>query len=491
MEKLLKYLIVIIKTFWNDIAIIQGDKSIKYSSLIKEVITLSITLNTFWRKDKKLRVAICADNSIEWIISFLGTIFSNNTLILISPSLGVTKILHILSVSETNILITDIGRLQQDNTYVKGFKGIILYTKFVRKYSASNKTLNLYNIYKEIIRNTIFRKKGVDLIIYTPNRLEEINISFLEVFAILKELKYKEIFEPDSNYLAFPEFSYNYLIGLLLPLISGTKIVIIPTFNDTKISVHNIKYHIDKYKPPVLIITANQFNQLYLEYIQLSKCTFKEIFKTFFSFKFSIQFSEAIIKERLYKLFPEIKKLIILNSSISFEREKLLKKIKFPYTITYGTVETCGIATYSHPSEFKLESVGREIIGNIPIENNIIYHNNKSLGDIGLKDINGNIHFASRSSDYNIQSRKIEELLKENIPFIEECVLHQSLTPKENPYLLVNINLDEAEIVGLTNKDEVINIINNFIEKLNLPISRVIIWKSKFQKDSYDRIVKI
>jgi long-subunit acyl-CoA synthetase (AMP-forming) len=67
-----------------------------------------------------------------------------------------------------------------------------------------------------------------------------------------------------------------------------------------------------------------------------------------------------------------------INSSLGLYMEKLLKEIKFPYTVTYGTIETCGIATYSHPNEHKIESVGKPIINGLIEKDNIIYYQNGS-----------------------------------------------------------------------------------------------------------------
>src|SRR4030043_462105 len=136
--------------------------------------------------------------------------------------------------------------------------------------------------------------------------------------------------------------------------------------------------------------------------------------------------------------------------------EKLLKEIKFPYTVTYGTIETCGIATYSHPNEYKIESVGKPIINGLIEKDNIIYYQNRdnieSLNDFGTKDKDGNLYFIARTSDYNAQSRKIAEILRD-VPFIEDCILYKVPTLNiKNPCLLVNIDYEKAEKAKITEK---------------------------------------
>ena len=489
MEQLLKYLILTIRVFWDEVAVIQNNTAIKYIDIFKEAYELS---NAFKReKSKKLKIAICANNSIEWIISFLAIILSNNTLVIISPSLGYKKISHILAVTGTNILISD--------SYFN-FNGIIYNTKKIR--SKSVKNIKLFKVFRELINSLYFPKIGDDIIIYTPNKLKEVKISYIEILILLRELKTKEIFKSESSYLAYPEFSYNYVLGMLLPLVSNTKIII-PNDID-QISMYGYPYnlhsYIEKFKFSTLIITADQFHRLFFGsvYKYSKKYTLKERFKAFLSIRFKLySIEKLIIKNRLQKLFPNLEKLIILNSSLGFNIEKLLKKINFPYTVTYGTIETCGIATYSHPFEHKIESVGKEIINNIIVENNIIFHllhwpnwKNKSLNDVGIKDRDGNIYFLCRTSEYSSQSKKIEDILS-YIPFISEYIIRKSEVSGELPYLLVNVDFDQAESKGITSNKEIYNIIDSYIKKLSLPISKIIIWKSKFPRDTYGRIVNV
>jgi hypothetical protein len=512
MKKLVKYLIINIRNFWNDIAAVQEEKSIKYNDLIKSATMLSIELNNYDNYTntnfEKNNIAICASNSIEWIIAFLGSIFNNSTIILIPSLQSHSRISHILSVSNCNILITD---LKDEEIKSLKFRGIVIPTKYLRSYNTEQTLIpkevkdkiSIRQIYRMIIKNFQMKRIGPDIIIYSPNDLKKIKISFSEILILLKELKNKEIFESKTEYLSYPTFTYNYVIGLLLPLISNTRIII----NSSIISHYNIQYNIEKYKPPVIILNAYRFLQLYFNFVKSEPFKTKEYLRSLWKFLYYFPFTQKnipsinnlIIKERLSILFPNIEKLIILNSSIGLYMEKLLKKINFPYTVTYGTVETCGIATYSDPSNFKLESVGKSITGNVTvIDNIIILHRilikfntplDISLDDLGIKDKDGNIYFICRTSDYNTQSKRIEEVLR-HIPFISECVLYKSLIPNENPYLLINIDYDQVENAELTDSREVLDIINNFIKKLSIPISKVIIWKSEFPRDSYERIQK-
>jgi hypothetical protein len=497
MENIIRYVLLLIKPYWNKIAITYNETSVKMSDLFKEAIELS---NSFklGKRDNKVIIALCANNSINWVISFLSIIISNNTIVIISSSMNLESILHILTVSEVDILITDLNI---------DFKGrIININRFI--YSKNPKELRTFELFRFIARRYILGKQGDDIIIYTPNTLKEIKLSFNKMFYLLRELKIKEIFKSNTDYLAYAEFSYNYVIGLLLPLISNTRIIIPDYSIDySKPELSNISYnfyhHINNKKIPTVILNANQFTQIFKE-VKKTSYSIKELFKVILairSYKSLLKVKKLIIKNRLNKLLPNLEKLIILNSSIALHTEQFLKEIKFPYTITYGTIETFGIATYSNPYEFKIESVGKGIINNIIIIDNIICdidrgicryrrYDKYSLNDFGIKDKDGNIYFICRSDDYSIRSRKIEEIVKE-IPFILDCVLFKALFKTEKPYLLVRIDYEQTELMKINTNEEIINIINKFISNLPISISKIIIWTSDFKKDTYDRIVNV
>jgi len=494
MEELLRYIVIAIKSFWNDIAIIHDTKSIKYIDLFRNVIELSKSFNTPWIyrhvhcEDKKLRIALYANNSIEWITVFLATILSNNTLIIISPLTEIEEALHCLL--SADILITDRNQDNGRKELNRLFLGVILDIESIIE-PLSTKSIHINEVLRHSIRNATFGGKGDNVIIYTPNVLKEVKISFNKILVLLRELKNKEIFESKTEYPAYPQFSYNYILGMLLPLISNTIIIIpnrIAPFTEIN---YNFHFYVQSHKMPIIILSAHQFMQLYKE-ITEDHITFKEKLKVVISirsYKSLFVIKELVINNRLHRIFPDIKKLIILNSSLPLHIEKILKKIKFPYTVTYGTVETCGIATYSHPSEHKIESVGKEIIG-IYIIDNVIHYLTDSLNDLGIKDKDGNIYFISRTNNYTIQSRRIEDILK-NIPFIKECIIRKSLKDKEEPYLLVRIDFEQAERMKISDEEEIKNIINSFIEKLDIPVSRILIWNKQFKYDHNDNIVEV
>jgi hypothetical protein len=43
----------------------------------------------------------------------------------------------------------------------------------------------------------------------------------------------------------------------------------------------------------------------------------------------------------------------------------------------------------------------------------------------------------------------------------------------------------------ITSKEELVNIIHAFINKLPIQVSHVLIWNENFHKDTYDRVVNV
>lgn len=504
MKELIKYILEKIKPLWEKENIIyyrdglNHRESISFHSIFKKAMELSKVINGSTSSSKKLKVALYARNSIEWIISFFGIIISNNTLVIIPASLELEKVERELTISGTSVLITDV-----DKSKIKHYKTFIrkvISTDEIGLYSGKKEGSPIYPFYRELVTNSFFGKSGDDIIIYSPNWLTEVKISFSEILVLLTELKErKRIFKEDNYYIVNIEFSYNYILGMLLPLICGTKVVI-PTYiypmyrSGIKYSLYHFLL---TYKPSTVILTADQFTILFNEVTIFyeKKISLREIIKAISlikSYKSILILKSLIIKVRLIDIFQGLEKLIILNSSLAFHIEKFLQKVKFPYTVTYGTVETCGIATYTNPKSFKIESVGRSIIGNIRIINDRIYHVNTSkksgyeledLKDIGHKDEDENIYFVCRNSKYSMQSLKITETLR-RIPLISDCALCNPIEKDEkNPYLLVNVNWEYAELKGLKEEFEVRNVLKSLISKAPLKISKIIILRDQLKRD--------
>jgi long-subunit acyl-CoA synthetase (AMP-forming) len=472
---------------------------------LKDIFIQSIELMKVLNRKKKakidggvLKVGLIASNSKEWIVVFIATILSRNKLVLFSPCLSEQKIAHVIVLSRIDILITD-AELSMEILEVIDFIEIVridtLHTSlkdvcYVFTNSLSDEE-RVIDTLLENIASTITSDGSASITVYSPRQLQGIEVLYTDIVETLSDLTEKGIFESngDKKYIAFVDFTYNYVVGLLLPLITN-HILIIPE-KDNDFTENEIDWLLFENKPEVVILTAHQFEKLWRYSLEPSTNEFLKLLSDF-----RIKWlKKIIVKRNIRKLFPNLKKLIILNSSISTMLEMTLKEYKVPFTITYGTIETCGIASYSDPKNFKVGSVGKMLKTSrknlieriIPKkENDNIFCNNEDT-----------LYFISRmeenivSNEGKIITRDVEKIFK-SLPLVIDCVLVQD---KEDLYLLVTIDTQYCDIYGITHKrakqmlnackDE-INTTFNSIET----ITRIVISLTEFKRDSYGRIMK-
>ena len=484
MNKLTSFIIELIKMSFEDVALICGNTKLKYKEMLGRAIYLAFFLITISKKNRvHLRIAIVANNSIEWVIVFLAAIFSDSTLILISTNLNKTKIKHILNDSSVNLIFTDQQYLLEEENYNEAVCNITTINTLGGSKSNDNITITgLPILLKGLEKSEKLWISDGKLVVYTPRDLKRVEISYTEIVSLLSVLGDKDIF--DGEFIANEDFSTNYILCLLLPLLSGI------TLNITKTTWYG----------KVIIIKSELLN----EWLNLV-FTYND-FKWYHKFINFISFGligKWLVKRSFKQTFPNLKKLIILNSSLSYQTEKMLKRIKFPYTITYGTTETMGIATYSDPSEFKIGSVGKVIMFR-----NIISFAGKlhlvdremiPLHDIGYKDSEGHLFLTSREDevihteqDLNV-SRDIEKIFK-SVPVIEECYL---LNVHDRIYLLVNLDKEKCESIGLETLSETKDLLRAYLDKINkdilMPHERihdVVIEHKRFSRDLRGNLIR-
>ena len=390
MNNLTILLFKLFETILKNACIISNNTVYTYEYILSSSINMAVYLNSL--SLNKINIALIANNSIEWIITFLAIIISKHHLVLISPKCSLSKIYHALQAYNVKILITDIPNLNLDK--VTTVRSIYIISEI--KFDSSSIT-----IYK--IHDISSAKDDNGISVVTPREIKSVFISYDEIIDTLNILEEKKIFEKCESYVCNQEFTYNYILCLLFPILQETTIIL---------GSYNKSLTIDK--SDTVILTGYQFESLWREYVEDKTDVFTEFL---IDFKFK-RLRRWRIKNHLRKLFPNITNLIILNSSISYEIEQILKKIKFPYTITYGTIETGGITTYTDPKKFNLGTVGKPLSNNLRISNtNIVYHKlvdfEKELyADCQLDDI-GNF----QKHDLVLECRK-EEILKSSYGFI-------------------------------------------------------------------------
>jgi acyl-coenzyme A synthetase/AMP-(fatty) acid ligase len=121
------------------------------------------------------------------------------------------------------------------------------------------------------------------------------------------------------------------------------------------------------------------------------------------------------------------------------------------------------------------------------------------LHDIGYKDTEGHLFLTSREDevihteqDLNV-SRDIEKIFT-SVPIIEECYL---LNVHDRIYLLVNLDKERCETIGLETLSETKDLLRAYLDKINkdilMPHERihdVVIEHKKFSRDLRGNLIR-
>jgi long-chain acyl-CoA synthetase len=497
MNRLRKLIIGIFENSFDLVAVISNNIEYTYEYILNTSKNLAETLNDAY--PRRTKIALIANNSVEWIIIFIAVLLSKHTLVLFSNKQSKKKIYNILQYSRVSVLITDIKDLNKDKMFL--IHDIIYVSDIEFNFNSSNRLLRNQYLYLDE------ESDSQGIIVFTPRKMEMISITSIEIIDTLKILNEKNIYTTQyGNYVNYQDFTYNYILCLLLPLLHGITITLPVEFA----TPYSLKYTLKSQITKVVILTAYQFESLWREYIEN-----KSDFLTEFLYDFKLRkLRRWRIKRHLKNLFPNIETLIILNSEVSFEIEEILKKVKFPYTITYGTVETCGIATYSSPKNFIKGTVGKPLSDFLKVKSNFNSSQNQlfyfklvdpekelykdcELEDIGNFDNDGNLKFECRTdeilnTDFGFVIPRTTERILKGINLVSDCLL-----VIEDDELIMVVNVDEnycdykkypvGTIRALIENE--INQINNGVETFS-KIDRVLVELTPFSRDSYGRILR-
>lgn len=473
MKNLITFITEAFQMYRENVAIKEKTKSIKYKDLLIAInyIAASIAILCQRNSNNKNKVGLVADNSIEWIVIFIGILFSGHVPVLISTKLSRNKILHILNDSNVTIVFTDQEYISSNGMY-KCFSMDVPFDTISKSFTEV--TFELHYSYNGL--------NNIDLMVYTPRNLKQVTFSNSEILSLLSVLGSKNIFKSDTEVEINQDFSINYVFCLLLPLLSGTTIVL------------------DSYKwnNEVIILKVSELQQILKSYLREITVT-KFIWCTKFLF-----IGKWWLRKKFKKLFPELKTLIILNSSLPNWIENMFKWIGIPYTVTYGTTETMGIATYTEPDKFKKGSVGMVL----PYKNIITFSNKlflasnefAPLNDTGYKVVE-TLYFTGREDEVlytkdDILDVFLLEKLYKSIPLIDDCFF---IVVKGKVFLVVNLNNEYCETQGILHLRKAKETLRNYIQEITKykniydtedVVHDIIIEPKKFSRDINGHVIK-
>ncbi len=441
------------KTRLNEIALSLRDKKISYKKLFQYINKIAEIIQI---RNKK--IAIYAENSLEWIYSFYAGWLNNCIVIPIDYGSSIEDVAHILSDCEPDLLIT---------------------TKALhKKLSEANvgKSVNILHLedidYEQNIENVRMdfnaEENDTAIIIYTSGttgKPKGVMLSFLNLQININAvtIENKIITATGETLLLLPLHHVLPLAGALLAtLYIGGTVVVSPSMQskDLMDSLKNNKI--------TVIIGVPRFYELI--YISLKNKIFaKKIGKFMFYLARKVgsyKFSKKIFKKVHDGMGGHVDFMVCGGAALNQEVGNFYKTLGFQILEGYGMTEAAPMIAFTRPNRVKVGSPG-ELLSGIElktIDNEIVvrgknvmqgYYNNPEetakviksgwlyTGDLGFLDDKGFLHITGRKKDIivlpsgkNISPVEIEtkleneaEAVKEAAVFLHNEKLHTVIVP--------------------------------------------------------------
>lgn len=464
-----------------------------YNEVIKRSQLLALHINKKIGSSKN--VAIIGELSYDWIVIFFAIILSNNVLVPIDDSLGVSIISRLLDNQQAEMVFcSDNNSSLYNNDLLKNFT-IMKFTDFLSK-TLDNKDFD------KIVNNEKIDPNTVAMIVFTSGTTGEFKGVVLTHKNIISAVKYSaEIMgfntfsSGDSIIPLLPPFHmFQITTGLLTPLLYGVSICFIG-------AVKNVSKGFIAFNPRIIIA------------VPLILIGFKKMIRLKMSKSDYIKFQLGLLINRLLKIVRIDKSRAIfkklhtklggnLNTIVcggAFVEEKLVewyKNIGIQVLVGYGITECSPVVACNRINARKKYSVGKTIdqYCQVMIEENEIlvngdivfskYYNNESAtdeafingwfktGDLGYVDKDGFLFITGRCKSLivgtdgnNISPEELEQLLL-SYDIISDALVYMKKI-KDNYFITADTmfsnefinNLSTSEIKSITEKIK--NEINN------------------------------
>jgi len=326
-------------------------KPLTYSQLFEIICALSLVLH---EEDisKGDRVAILAENSPEWGMAYFAIVRLGAIAVPILPDFLETDVHHILKESKAKILFTTQRQLEKLYEFqCDSLKKIVTLDDFrPHKQLLATETLKDFLAKSSEVSPGLGSKvtetaasiKSTDMasIIYTSGtsgHSKAVMLSHGNFVANVESTKGIVQIKPDWTFLSILPMShaYEFTIGLLLPLASGSRIVYAgksptPTILEKICRVE---------KPTVMCIVPMVMEKIYKKRI-LAKIEASRLLKAISRVPFLRKKIYRQISSRLLDFFGgKLKLLAIGGAALNFEVEKFMIEAQFPYIVGYGLTE--------------------------------------------------------------------------------------------------------------------------------------------------------
>lgn len=441
------------------------------------------------------KVALLGKNSTNWAIAYLSVVTYGAVVVPILPNFTSEDMNHIIKHSESKLLFIGNSIIDNiDESEIPDLKGIIHLDDFKLVDSKTNDELidkvksameKEYNVTKEEFSlPDDISNDALGEIIYTSGTtgftkgvMLPLNSLIANIIVAGEMLSFKT----GSRMLSFLPLSHAYACAFdfLYPFTCGVHVHFLGKIPSPKLL---LKYLKDV--SPEMIMSV----PLILEKI-IKKNVFPILEKKMIKFATSIpgvkQAFYGKIKKQLLTVFGgSLREMVIGGAPLNAEVEKLLKDIKFPFTIGYGMSECGPLISYATWDEHRYRSAGRavnyleakidssdpaNIPGDILVKGEQImygyYKNNEATeevisadgwlntGDIGLIDKDNFIYIKGRSKNLilgsggeNIYPEALEQSFN-NLPYVQESLVME----RDNKLVvLVYPDVEEADKNGIS-----------------------------------------
>ncbi|MEO0246474.1 MAG: AMP-binding protein [candidate division WOR-3 bacterium] len=450
------------------------DEPISYGELYRRIVSLSQMLREYGVR-KGTKVAILGENSPNWVISYLSTVFLGGVAVPILTDFHPHDISNIIRHSESEVIFTtknfflklkefDLGKIRlfislddfvpdESSVEVSKFSSLI--------YKARDAVLSVAE--KIGIISDEISPDDLAAMIYTSGTTGNSKGVMLThkniVSNVTQVARLFDLNQKDRVLSVLPlAHSYEFTLGLLYSLSVGASIYYLGR-KPTPILVEEACKRV---KPTIIPAVPLLIEKIYKSKVKKALTEKKALaFASKLPVVGNLLYSK--IRKAILDFFGgELRCMTLGGAPLSREVEIFLKKINFPYAVGYGLTEASPLVSGSLPSETKLGASGKvapEIevrivnadpstgIGEIWIKGpNVMkgYYKNEHLtrevvtengwlktGDLGFVDSDGYIYISGRSKNMiltaageNIYPENIEEKLNMH-PWVQESVVYE------------------------------------------------------------------
>lgn len=452
-------------------------KGVSYT--YSDVATHIAKLHIFYQKSGIKpgdHIAICGRNSSRWGISFLSIITYGAVAVPILHDFKADNVHHIVTDSDARLLFAgDSNRVQLDYNQMPNLEGIIRIEDFSLDMSRNEQFTTAHASIDETFARTYpkgYTSADINYHKDSPEELAIINYtSGTSGFSKGVLIPYRALYNnmmfgrgvlhmrPGMNMLSILPMAHMYGMAFefLYELTCGVQIYFL-----TRTPSPRIIFDAFSKVRPTLVISV----PLIIEKI-IRKSVLPKLQKPYMRIATRIPGINNIIyrkiRNRMLRAFGgNVQEVIIGGAAFSPDIDKLLHRMKFPYTVGYGATECAPIISYSDWKETKIGSCGRaakgmeiKILSNDPHNTpgeiivrgpNVMlgYYKNPEAteqaldkegwyhtGDLGIMDKEGFLFIKGRSKNMllgangqNIYPEEIEARLNE-MPFVAESLVKQ------------------------------------------------------------------